>query len=154
MKKKTAISIGVGLAMVAAVTAAVLLWPKKFALSDEYYGKDGFENIDAERLRNLITQKKSFALLISKPACTASTDFEKVVTEFSEKYQIAFEKIDFVEMREAELIEELRYNPSVALYREGELVTFLSASDDGDLEAYQSEVGFTRWWGKYAKIQK
>lgn len=155
MKKKIALGVGIGVVAVAiAAVVFCVLGAGRFALESEYYGENGYETIDVQQLQDLIAEKKSFALLISKPACTASTDFEKIVTEFSEKYQIGFEKIDFVEVRDAKLIEGLKYNPSMALYHEGKLVTFLSADEDNDLEAYQSEAGFAKWWRKYVKVQK
>lgn len=151
MSKKLVAGIVAGVVVVAAIVAAVLLWPRRFTLDTAYYGKSAFSEIDAEQLRELIEQKKSFALLIYQPSCQASEDFEKVLADFSEKKQVGFEKISFSTVKKTGLIEGLKYYPSVALYHDGKLVDFLKTDDDDDLAAYQSEAGFAEWWGRYIK---
>lgn len=144
----------IGGGIVVAVAVAVLcfyLWPRKFELSAEYYDNSEFLSIDAEELQDLIDEKKSFALLVYQSACQASEDFEKIVEEFSEQEQISFEEISFPEAKNSGLVEGLTYYPSVALYRDGKMVTFLKTDEGDDLTAYQSLSGFTEWWGKYIK---
>lgn len=150
MKKKWLI---VGEIVVAAVlvVAGVWLWPRKFALSPEYVGKSGFVEVNKEELTRLLDEEKSLALFIYQPDCKASEDFEKILTSFSEKEQVTFVKVAFSDVRKTEIVPDLKYYPSVALYNKGKIVDFLKTNEDEDMSAYQSEEGFTKWWEKYIR---
>ncbi len=156
MKRAQIIGIILGsVAIVALIIVAVILcWPQKFSLSPQYYEDTGFHDIDTAGLQQLINDKTSFALLIWQPACQTSADFEQVVKDFSEQNHLSLEKINFTSARKSGLVGELKYYPSVALYREGKLVTFLDADSDEFLEYYKSVEGFSKWWEKYIKDRK
>lgn len=150
--KKWLIGGGIAVGLIAiAVGLCVWLWPRGYELSSEYYGNGEIASIDIAELRELTGDKKSFALLIYQPNCRASEDFEKIVKEFTEREQVGFEKIAFSEVKSSGLLDELQYYPSVVLYRDGEVVTFLKTDEDKDLAAYQSLDGFTEWWKGYVK---
>lgn len=151
MKKSAIVGIVSGVVVVLVVVAAVVFWPRTFRLSDNYYNGSGFTEITSEELSELIMQKKSFAVFVYQPGCITSEDFEENLTNFSKKEQVKFEKIKFSEAKSSGLIEGLRYYPSVALYRDGELVTFLRTDRNDDMSAYDSEDGFATWWHKYVK---
>lgn len=155
MKKKLAIIASVAVVAVIAIVViamvAVKPWSKTFALSDEYCGKSGLVEIDTSELRDLITAKKSFALVIYQPGCITSEDFVKNLTSFSEKEQVQLTKMKFSEAKSSGLVGDLRYYPSVALYHDGELVTFLRTDKNDDMSAYDSEAGFAEWWRRYVK---
>lgn len=147
--------IGGSAAVLAVVTAllCVWLWPRSYKLSPEYYGNSTISPINIADLQGLIDERKSFALLIYQPGCRASEDFEKIVNEFSEKERIKFEKIAFSEVKGSGLIEGLQYYPSVVLYHDGKVETFLKTNEGDDLPAYESLEDFTEWWKKYIKSQ-
>ncbi len=151
MKKRTVIGIIVIAVAVVAVGAAVIFWPRTFDLSTEYREQSGFTEIDTEQLKKLIEEKKSFALFVYQPGCITSEDFEKNLTSFSEKEKVRLEKIKFSEAKSSGLVGELRYYPSVALYHDGELVTYLRTDRNDDMSAYETEAGFAAWWHKYVK---
>lgn len=151
MKKRVIIGIIIAAVVAAGIGAAVIFWPRTFDLSAEYHEQSGFTEIDTEQLKKLIEEKKSFALFIYQPGCITSEDFEKNLTNFSEKEKVKLEKIKFSEARSSGLVGELRYYPSVVLYRDGELVTFLRTDRNDDMSAYDTEAGFVAWWHKYVK---
>lgn len=152
--KKWLIGGGVAAGLVIAAVLCVRFWPRRYELSSEYYGNSNITSIDTESLAALVKNKKSFALLVYQPNCRASEDFEKIIKEFSETEQIGFEKIAFSEVKNSGLLDDLEYYPSVVLYRDGEVVTFLKTDEDEDLPAYQSLGGFTEWWNKYVKTKQ
>lgn len=152
MRKKLTISCAILAVVAVVVLAAVLLvQPWKFRLSDEYYGKSGFAEIDTSELEELIREKKAFAVFVYQPACRASDDFEKVLTEFSEKNQISFEKVAFSKLKDSGLVEGLKYYPSAVIYHDGKVVDFLRADEDEDMAAYETLDGFEEWWRGYVK---
>lgn len=149
MKKIVIIIAGILVAAAAVVGGVCVLGGGKFSLDDKYYGKSEFVNIDTAELSTLIDEKKSFALLIWQPGCQASTDFEKIVKGFSEERQVTFLRMEFSDAKSSGLVGDLKYYPSVALYRDGKLATFLKSDSDEDLSALISEEGFREWWEKY-----
>ncbi len=152
MKRKVALGIGIGAVLLAiVVTVLWVCWPKTFALSSEYYGKSALNEIDEAQLKSLIDEKKSFALLLWQPSCQTSVDFEKIVEGFSQQNQITIEKMKFSDAKKSGLVGDLRFYPSMALYHDGGLVTFLRADEEEDLAAYQTAEGFAKWWDKYVK---
>jgi len=150
MKKWILAGAGVIL-LVVAVVLAIVLWPRKFSLDPEYLGESGFEEIGVEEFRTLVDGKKSFAIFLYQPDCSASENFEKVLAEFSGKENIKILKTDYVEAKHSGLVPGLKYYPSLALYDKGELVDFLKTDEDADIPAYESEAGFREWWGKYVQ---
>ena len=47
---------------------------------------------------------------------------------------------------------EVKYYPSFAIYKDGELIDFLDAESDEDLNRYKDIVEFEQWFNGY--IQK
>ncbi len=151
MKKKLLLPIIISLMAFLGGAVIVFLMMKHFKLSPEYYNTDGFHKIDSSELENLIDQKKSFALFIYQPSCRTSDDFEKILADFSQEYQVKFEKVAFSDIRKTDLVPGLQYYPSLALYRNGKLITFIKADSDEDLKIVTSKDGFTNWWKRYIK---
>lgn len=135
----------------AAVVTVVLMWPHKFTLSSEYTSKSGFQDATVEEIQGSIDAKKSFAVFVYQPECRSSEDLEKIVKSFSEEKEVIFLRIAYSELKESGLIPELKYYPSVVLYRDGKVVDFLKANDDSYTSAYTTSEGFREWWGKYIK---
>lgn len=151
-RKKFIIGGAIAAAVVAIVSViVVLMLGRKFRLSDGYYGAGEFINVSSDELRQAVDERKSFALLIWQPGCLTSTDFEKVVKSFSEAEKVSFLRMEFSDVKMSGLVEGLKYYPSVALFRDGKMATFLHSDSDEDLSALQSEEGFREWWEKYIK---
>ncbi len=144
----------IGLLIVTAAVLGVILWPRQFALSSEYAGKSGFEDVTVSDIRALVGEKKSFAVLVTQPECRTSEDLEKILQNFGEQEEIVFLKTPFGDLKDSGLIPELKYYPSVVIYHDGKVADFLKANDDNDTAAYTTEDGFREWWSKYVKMKK
>lgn len=125
-----------------------------FSLDKEYYQNNSFNELDKNTFDDLINNKKSFAIFIYQPLCTTSYEFNKILTEFANQYQISFYKMSFSDMKETELKEYIKYYPSLVIYHEGEIVDYLDANSDSDSEYYKSVDGFKKWFSNYVSIQK
>lgn len=125
-----------------------------FSLDKEYYQNNSFNELDKNTFDDLINNKKSFAIFIYQPLCTTSYEFNKILTEFANQYQISFYKMSFSDMKETELKEYIKYYPSLVIYYEGEIVDYLDANSDSDSEYYKSVDGFKKWFSNYVSIQK
>lgn len=125
-----------------------------FSLDKEYYQNNSFNELDKNTFDDLINNKKSFAMFIYQPLCTTSYEFNKILTEFANQYQISFYKMSFSDMKETELKEYIKYYPSLVIYYEGEIVDYLDTNSDSDSEYYKSVDGFKKWFSNYVSIQK
>lgn len=127
---------------------------KTFSLDEEYYKSSEFIELGINEFNDLVNNNKSFAIFIYQPLCSASYNFNKVLTEFANQYQIKFYKMSFADMRETELNEHIKYYPSLVIYHNGELVDYLDANSDSHSGYYKSVDGFTNWFSSYITIKK
>ncbi len=126
---------------------------RSFSLEEKYYGKAKIEEIEVSKFNELLKEKESFALFIYEPSCITSSDFNKVLQEFSEKYKICLYSISFQNMKETTLSEKVKFCPSFAIYKDGKLVDFLDASSDEDTDIYKSVDNFSNWFFGYVNKQ-
>ena len=125
-----------------------------FSLDEEYYNSSSFTELDKNTFDNLISNKKTFAIFIYQPLCSASYEFNKVLTEFSKTYQISFYKLSFNNMKETKLRNDIKHYPSLVIYNKGKIIDYLDADSDEDLEYYKSVDGFKKWFSNYVLIKK
>ena len=123
-----------------------------FYMEDKYYGTSVFNEIKADELIGLIETKESFAIFIHQPLCSTSYEFNKILVRFAEENKISFYKISFDEMKKTNMYNDVKYYPSFAIYKEGELIDFLDAESDEDLNRYKDKEEFEKWFHSY--IQK
>ena len=120
-----------------------------FYLEDKYYGTSVFNEIESDELKVLIETKESFAIFIHQPLCSASYEFNKILVKFAEENKISFYKISFDEMKKTSMHDDVKYYPSFAIYKEGELIDFLDAESDEDLNRYKDKEEFEKWFNSY-----
>lgn len=137
-----------------AVSLFTFLYLQKapFTLSPEYYGTAEIQTIDINDLHRLIKDQESFGLFISQPSCQASADLEKHLNDFTNTYSIKIYEINFSALKDSNIIPDLRFYPSFAIFRTGNLVDFLEANSNEDASAYTSSDGFTSWFTQYIKL--
>lgn len=127
---------------------------KKFSLNEKYYEKASFTEIEKEEYEKLIKNKESFAIFIYQPLCTTSYNFNKVVSKFMNMYEMNFYKMSFADMKETELKDKIKYYPSFAIFKDGELVDALDANSEEDANIYKSVDCFAEWFSSYVKVNK
>lgn len=125
-----------------------------FLLNEKYYESSEFNELSAESLNNLINDKESFAIFIYQPLCSSSNELNKVLIEFTTKYQISFYKLSFTNMKETQLKNYIKYYPSVVIFKEGKIVDYLDADSDEDIEYYKNIEGFEKWFSSYVSLKK
>lgn len=108
--------------------------------------------IDGEKLNSLIENKSNFALSIYEPSCITSSNFDGVLSEFRGVYNIDFYRVAFSDLKETDLGETIKYYPSFAVLKDGELIDYLQADKDEDSEYYKNVEGFKKWLDQYIFI--
>lgn len=125
---------------------------KTFLLDEEYYKSSEFNELGINEFNNLVDNNKSFAIFIYQPLCSASYDFDKILTEFANQYQISFYKMSFSNMKETELKKYVKYYPSFVIYHDGKIVDYLNATRDSHSNYYKSTEEFKKWFSSYVLI--
>lgn len=125
-----------------------------FYLEEKYYGTSVFNEIKSDDVTNLIESEESFAIFIHHPFCSASYEFNKVLVNFAEEKKISLYKISFDEMKKTNMYNSIKYYPSFAIYKEGELMDFLDAESDEDLKYYKDKDEFEKWFSNYIQYSE
>lgn len=124
-----------------------------FSLEEKYYSESKIEEVDTSMFNKLLLDKESFGIFIYDASCTTSSDFNKVLQEFSQKYKLYLYSISFQNMKETSLSEKVKFCPSFAIYKNGKLIDFLDASSDEDTDVYKSVDNFSNWFFGYVNKQ-
>ena len=124
----------------------------RFYLSDKYYHTGEFVKVDNKSLEKL--NKENFILFTYNPYCNLPISCEKIFEEFMKKYNIDFISIPFSDFKETSYYDNVKYAPSVMIIKEGEVIDYLDANDDKDLQKYQDEKEFEKWLDSYVYFGK
>lgn len=126
----------------------------KFYLDDEYYNTEGkFMGINDTELETLIDDEKSFVVFTYLPYCTFSVPCDQIFASFMEKYGVSFYEITYDDFAKTSSIETVKYAPSVIIYKDGKIVSYLDANEDDDLSKYEDEETFENWMKEYISIK-
>ena len=79
--------------------------------------------------------------------CPAEFPITDVARRLSNENGMTIYGLTEEEFQKTELAKVVKYLPSAALYRDGELVDYLDAEDDEDMEYYKSVEGLKEWIG-------
>lgn len=147
MKTQHLIGVIAGIiATMVLVAAAVLIFRDgRVVLSAEYRGEGGIGMITTNDLKTMAEEKKSFMLFVSQPECQAAEKLRGILQELIKEYPIQIFEVSFSELRESGLASEVRFYPSLVVYRQGQVADFLDANDSADTEAYNSLAGLKDW---------
>lgn len=125
----------------------------RFFLDETAYGNSDIVEIDANEYETLIREQASFALFIYQPLCTTSSEFGQIINDFTEQEQLQFYQMSFSEMQNTSLNEIIKYYPSFVIVQKGDVVDYLDANDDEDINIYQNLVDFEAWFTKYVILK-
>lgn len=120
---------------------------ERFYLNDEYYNKGNFISIDSAKLNKMTNE--SYVLFTYNNYCSMSVPCEEIFEEFMKKYNIDFLSIPFEEFKNTNIYKTVKYAPSVILIEKGNIVTYLDAESDDDLNKYQDINKFEEWMNNY-----
>lgn len=128
---------------------------EKFYLEDEYYNKSTLINIDSKKLKKLEEKKESFLIYVHIPGvCNSTIPFEPIVKEFVDTKNIVMYDIDFNDIKTTKLDKYIKYSPSIVIYKDGNIISYLDAESNNDLKYYQSVEGLNSWINRYVILTK
>lgn len=125
---------------------------ERFYLNDEYYNKGNFISIDSDKLNKMTNE--SYVLFTYNNYCSMSVPCEEIFEEFMKKYKIDFLSIPFEEFKNTNIYKTVKYAPSVILVEKGNVVAYLDAESDDDLNKYQDINEFEEWMNNYVYFSR
>lgn len=120
-----------------------------FMLETKYIGRQEFMELDKDKLNTLIDNKESFAVFLFQPFCEAAANFNDVLIDFMNEYKIGIYKMQFKDIKGTELDKYVKYYPSLVIYKDGKLVSFLEADKDEDTKSFKYKDEFVHWFSQY-----
>ena len=109
------------------------------------------EEITAERVMDLVHEKKTFALSIYLPGCMTCASFAPVAKEFADAGLIDFYSMNYNDAKEiSDTIRDIQYAPSVILFTDGEVKAVLSPNKDADTQYFKSTGELSEWFHEHA----
>lgn len=147
MKKRQLFGFVMGvIAAILLLSVTILIFrDSRVVLSAEYRGDGGVGTITIDELRTMTEEKKSFLLFVSQPECKTAVKLREILQELISEYPIQIFEVSFSELKESGLANEVRFYPSLIVYRQGKIADFLDANDSADTEAYNSLDGLRAW---------
>ena len=81
--------------------------------------------------------------------------FKPILEEYINDKSITLYSISYTKLKDSNntLKSNIDYTPSVALFNEGEIVTYLDALDNEHIEYYESVAGFSSWFETYVYLK-
>lgn len=147
LKRRLIVIISCIVAAAVLVAGGLAFWlsQRSFRLDPQYYGQSNITEINIDEVKSLIDQRASFVLFAYQSSCSTSDAFKTVLEAFAQQYSVSLLATSFTALRQAQLVDGLKYYPSAIIYHDGQVVNFLDANSDADLPAYESVDGFAQW---------
>lgn len=124
---------------------------EKFMLSEEMYARGEVVEITAREFDELVAEKKSFVVVLHMVVCPAEFPITNSAKELAYDEGMVIYSLVEEEFKQTALAQTVKYLPSVAIIREGELVGYLDAESDEDVRYYKTATGLKEWIGQYVE---
>lgn len=121
----------------------------KFYLDKKYYNNGEFISSSANTITKLNQDKENYIVYIYNYYCTFPTPCEDIFKNVLTKYKIDIYSLSYDEMKKTDFYETIKYSPSVAIIKKGQIVAYLDTEKDEDYNIYQNEKDFDNWLNKY-----
>ena len=138
------------------IVAVFAIWqiaiPHPVRLSDASYG--GSEQIDltADTYNQLIDNRASFIVFIDQPGCITADKLREMLSNIASEYQIHIYHLMWSNVKNTNLRDHVKYYPSVAIIRNGQVVDAIDADSDAHTAYYNSEADLKNWISRYVKL--
>ena len=132
--------------------------PKEYEdeIENEDVRSDNMIEIETvEDLNSLINNKKTFLLYVYLPGCVSCASFKPIVEEFMEVNEITIYELNYKEVEDKDNIikQSINYAPSLFIFEEGKLLSYLDPVSDNDKEKYQNTENLSNWINEYIDVE-
>ena len=148
--KRWLIGGAIGLAVLFATAFVVVsIVPRDSRIRLEEYGKSERVSIDDKEYEKMIAEKRSFVVFIDKPGCLKTADISTWFEEFPSEMQFKYYDLSWDYVKNTSLHNYVKYTPSIALIRAGEVVAWLKADSAEDEPYYNDPETLKAWLRTY-----
>lgn len=126
--------------------------PTKFRPDDNFYTGGQLQELSSAEFEQLIAQHASFVLIAHMEYCPAETPLTTTAEELIHQKNYGFYGLKGDEFKASSLASTIKYLPSAAIFRDGQLVSYLDAESDADIPYYQSATQLENWLNKYIEL--
>ncbi len=102
-------------------------------------------DISVKEYEKMTEDGKSFVLFVDQGGCDAADKLRGFMKDWSSNTGALVYRIMFSDMKESSLYDYVKYYPSVALIKDGEVVKWLKADSDEDADIYNSYDLLSEW---------
>ena len=122
---------------------------ERIHLEDKYYNKGEFIKVESNDLKD-----ENYVLFIYNSYCSFSVPCDDIFDSFMKKYDIDFLSMPFDKFKETKYYGTVKYAPSIIIFEKGNIIAYLDAESDEDLNRYQDTTAFEEWMNKYVYFTK
>lgn len=121
-------------------------------LSAKYYNEGKFIPTSANELEE--KNSETYILYTYNNFCSLPIPCESIFKTIMEKYKIGILSIPINEFKKTKFYTQVKYAPSIIIIKNEEIITYLDANKDEDLEKYQDVNAFDNWLKLYINLKK
>lgn len=121
-------------------------------MDEGLYGDGGLIELSGEEYNELVRDERSFVVVVRMEVCPAGFPVTDTVKVLANQKDIKIYSLKDVEYKKTNLVEMIKYLPTVVIVRDGEVVDFLDAEDDEDLGRYRGAGELGEWVEQYFVI--
>ena len=148
--KRWLIGGAIGLAVLFATAFVVVsIVPRDSRIRLEEYGKSEGVSIDDKEYEQMIADKRSFVVFVDKPGCLKTANISAWFSEFPPEMQFKYYDLSWGYVKNTSLHNYVKYTPSIALIRSGEVVAWLKADSAEDEPYYNDPEALKAWLRTY-----
>lgn len=125
----------------------------KFNLESKYYEESKIIDTTPSVITELETNKESFAVFVYLNGCSSCSEFNEVLKDFINDNRMTFYKLEINDIEKTKINGLVKYAPSLVLYKNGEVVSYLNAESNDDLTYYKSSEKLKLWLEKYINLK-
>ena len=119
-------------------------------LSDKYYHKGEFIDTHSNDINNL--NNENYLLFTNNNYCNLAIPCDEIFQKVMSKYKIDILFIPFEEFKNTSFYNTVKFAPSVLIIKNNEIIEYLDAESNEDLDKYQDENKFEEWLNNYIHL--
>lgn len=126
---------------------------ERFRLSDMVDGQGELKEITAQEYNTMVAERKNFVVVLHMVVCPAEFPITNSAKQLAHDESLRLYSMVEDEFAQTDLARRIKYLPSVAIIREGDVVDFLDAEADEDLPYYKTAAGLKEWLEQWVEIK-
>lgn len=144
-KRKKTLLIVSAIVLIGIVILILCLCNRNFYLNEKYYKEGIINDILYDDLKQIEKNKESFILYTYNDYCTLQIPCGDIFKQAAVDNNITILSIRYEEFKKSSYHNTVKFAPSVIIFKEGKIVSYLDSEKDEDFNKYQDVQEFTKW---------